>query len=155
MGLEIDFSKLDAMDILDIAIYVEREAEANYEELAVWCRSTAPEAESFFKRMAGWEARHGTQLAERREALYGDAPVRYADTGEWQIETPDFDKVDGEMTLMDALEVAFEAERTAELYYEAAVEYIDDEDTIAMLHDLRESEVQHQQMLKTEMEKYR
>lgn len=154
MGLEFDFSKLDAMDILDIATYVEREAEANYQELGVWCRATAPEAEAFFKRMAGWEARHGDQLVERRKELFGDTPVRLTDSGAWQIETPDYDKVGSEMTLMEALHVALEAEKTAERYYAAAIEYLSDPETIAMLDELRESEIQHQEMLKTEMAKY-
>ncbi len=154
MGLEFDFSKLGAMDILDIAIYVEKEAEANYDELAVWSRATAPEAETFFKRMAGWEARHGTQLADRRKELFADTPVRFTDSGAWQIETPDYDKVGPEMTLMDAFNLALEAEKTAERYYAAAVDYLDDAGTIAMLDELREAEVQHQDMLKTEMAKH-
>ncbi len=33
MGLEFDFSKLDAMDILDIAGYVEKEAEVQHQEM--------------------------------------------------------------------------------------------------------------------------
>ncbi len=154
MGLEFDFSKLDAMDILDIAGYVEKEAEANYEELGAWCRTTAPEVEAFFKKMAGWEARHGNQLNERRKKLFGDTPVRFTDSGAWEIETPSYDKVDGEMTLMDALNLALEAEKTAERYYAAAVEYLSDPETIAMFNELREAEVQHQEMLKVEIAKH-
>ncbi len=154
MGLEFDFSKLNAMDILDIAGYVEREAEANYEELGVWCRTTAPGVEAFFKRMAGWEARHGDQLNERRKKLFGDTPVRFTDSGEWQIETPDYDKVGDKMSVMDALNLALEAEKTAERYYAAAVDYLSDPETIAMLDELREAEVHHQEMLKVEMAKH-
>lgn len=150
MGLEFDFAKLDAMDILDIAVYVEREAENNYEELAVWCRDKAPETEAFFKKMASWEARHGGQVAERRRALFGDTPVRYTDSGPWQVETPDYDKVAPDMTLEDAFNLAMEAEKNAEQYYAAAVEYLTDEATIAMLNELREAEVQHQRMLQEE-----
>jgi len=154
MGLEFDFSKLDAMDILDIAGYVEKEAEANYEELGVWCRTTAPEVEAFFKKMAGWEARHGNQLNERRKTLFGNTPVRFTDSGAWEIESLDYDKVDGEMSLMDALNLALEAEKTAERYYAAAVEYLSDPETIAMFNELRNAEVQHQEMLKVEMAKH-
>ena len=32
MGVDFDFSMLDAMDILDLAIYVEKEAEGGYEQ---------------------------------------------------------------------------------------------------------------------------
>jgi rubrerythrin len=154
MGLEFDFSKLDAMDILDIAGYVEKEAEANYEELGVWCRTTAPEVEAFFKRMAGWEARHRNQLIERRKKLFGDTPVRFTDSGVWGIETPDYDKVDDEMSVMDALNLALEAEKTAERYYSAAVEFLSDPETIAMFNELCKAEVQHQEMLKVEIAKH-
>lgn len=153
MGLEFDFAKLDAMDILDIAVYVEREAETNYEELAVWCRDKTPETEAFFMKMATWEARHESQLAERRKALYGDTPVRYTDSGPWQIESPDYDKVGSDMTLRDAFDLAMEAEKNAERYYAAAVDYLTDEATIAMLNELRDAEVQHQQMLQAELDR--
>ena len=154
MGLEFDFSKLDAMDILDIAIYVEREAAANYEELATWCGREAPETAAFFKRMAGWENRHGDQLSQRREALFGDTPPSYTDSGAWEVETPDYAKVGVSLSIADALRVAFEAERNAERYYSGAIEYITDPETLFLLENLRFAEVEHQRLLKEEMAKH-
>ncbi len=154
MGLEFDFSKLDTMDIIDIAIYVEREAAANYEELATWYSSDAPEIAAFFKRMAGWEKLHGDQLTQRRAALFGDTPPKLTDVGAWEVETPDYGKIGSALSIMDALQVSFEAERNAELYYTQAIDYITDDETVFMLENLRDSEVEHQRLLKEEMAKH-
>ena len=64
MGLQVDFSRLDAQDVLDIAIQVEQEAEDNYEQLATWLAADGnDETARFFKKMAGFEAKHREQLA--------------------------------------------------------------------------------------------
>lgn len=154
MGLQFDFSMLDAMDILDIATYVEREAASNYEELASWCRKESPETADFFMRMAGWENRHGDQLVQLRKGLYGDTPPKFTDTGAWEVETPDYGKVGSALSITEALQVAFEAERNAERYYSEAIDYITDDKTIFLLENLRDSEVEHQRLLKEEMAKH-
>lgn len=154
MGLQFDFSMLDAMDILDIATYVEREAASNYEELAAWCRNDAPETADFFMRMAGWENRHGDQLVHLRKGLYGDTPPNFTDSGAWEVETPDYRKVGAALSITEALHVAFEAERNAERYYSEAIDYISDEKTIFLLESLRDAEVEHQRLLKAEMAKH-
>lgn len=154
MGLDFDFSKLDTMDILDIAIYVEREAAANYEELAAWCAGDAPDSAAFFTRMAGWERLHGDQLSQRRQALFGDTPPNLTDVGAWEVETPDYGKVGAALSITDALRVAFEAEKNAELYYAEAIEYITDEETVFILENLRDSEVEHQRLLEAEIAKH-
>ena len=153
MGLDFDFSKLNAMDILDIAIYVEREAAANYEELATWCTKNAPDSAAFFVRMAGWEKLHGDQLSRRRLALFGDTPPNYSDAGAWEVETPDYNKVGPSVSLPDALQLALEAEKQAEIYYSEAIEFITDDETVFILENLRDAEVEHQRLLEVEMAK--
>ncbi len=49
MGIEIDFSKLDGMDVLDLAGFFEREAAETCEQLASWAKSNSPEAEAMMK----------------------------------------------------------------------------------------------------------
>jgi rubrerythrin len=56
MALQVDFSRLDQQDVLDLAIQVEQEAEDSYLQLADWVGSDGNrEASEFFARMAGFE----------------------------------------------------------------------------------------------------
>ena len=77
MSVDIDFAGLSIKDALDLAILVEDEAEERYRELAdnLELHNTA-DAARFFRFMAGCEAKHGQELAERRAAMFGDKPPR-------------------------------------------------------------------------------
>lgn len=152
MGMDLDFSMLDAMDILDLAIYVEQEAEDNYDQLAAWAKNDNPDAASFFKKMAGWEKLHGSQVAEKRKERFGDTPAKYTSNLAWEVEVPDFDQVGSSLSLADALQLAYDAETRAREYYESVMEYISDNETLEFVTSLRDAEIQHQRLVKEQMD---
>ena len=151
MPVEFDFSKLEAMDVLDLACFIEREAEENYSLLASWAEKNSPGAAQFFQRMARLEGQHDSQIEERRRALFGDQPSRYVDSAPWEVEVPDFDKVGSTFTLEQAYALALGAEERAEAYFRQAVDYISDPETTSILEGLAEEELEHQRLLRNEM----
>ena len=151
MGIEFDFSRLDAIDVLDLACFIEREAAGCYEQLASWAEKNSPGAAEFFQRMARLEGQHDSQIEERRRELFGDRPSRYVDSAPWEVETPDFDKVGASFTLEQAYELALGAEERAEAYFRQAVDYISDPQAVRILEGLADEEVEHQRFLKREM----
>jgi rubrerythrin len=151
MGVEFDFSKLDGMDVLDLACFIEREAAETYLHLASWAERNSPEAAEFFQRMARLEGQHDSQIEQRRRALFGDQPSRYIDSAPWEVEVPDYDKVGESFTLEQAYALALGAEERAESYFQQAVEYISDRQTVEILEGLAEEEREHQRLLKVEM----
>ena len=78
MTKQLDLTKLDLMDALDLAILIEQEAMERYEELtAVMREHRTEEAASFFHFMAKAEAKHGADLLNRAgEALREDRAPR-------------------------------------------------------------------------------
>lgn len=151
MTVEFDFSKLEAMDVLDLACFIEREAEENYVQLATWAEKNSPDAAKFFQRMARLEGQHDSQIEERRRALFGDKPSRYLDCAPWEVEVPDYEKVGATFTLEEAYALALGAEERAEAYFNQAVDYISDPQTEEILKGLAEEEREHQRLLKQEM----
>ena len=70
MALEVDFSKMDGRDALDIAIVIEDEAQLAYEHLAEWVAGDGnTEAAEFFSRMAVREKRLLLERAAREGHL--------------------------------------------------------------------------------------
>jgi rubrerythrin len=155
MGVELDFSKLDGMDLLDLACFIEQEAAENYLLLASWAEKNSPDAAQFFQRMARLEGQHDSQIEDRRRALFGDQPSRYIDSAPWEVEVPDFDDVGTSFTLEQAYKLALGAEERAEAYFREAAGYISDPQTASILEGLAEEEVEHQRLLKAEMENRR
>ena len=151
MGIEFDFSKLDAMDILDLAGFFEREAAETYQQLASWAETNSPDAAEFFRRMAFLEGQHDSRIEDRRRELFGDAPSRYTDAAPWEVEMPDFDQVGPSFTLEQAYHLALGAEERAEAYFRQAIEYISDAKAVEILAELAEEELEHQRFLKAEM----
>jgi rubrerythrin len=154
MGLQVDFSRLDAQDVLDIAIQVEQEAEDNYTQIADWAASDGNhEVAAFFKRMAGFEAKHREQLTAQRTAMFGDAPSRHSDAATWEVEQPDYDAISKAISLQQAFELAMDAERRAGNYYQEALGYASDPAVIELFEELRKSEDDHLRMLRQQREK--
>lgn len=152
MGLQMDFSMLGAMDILDIAIFVENEAEDHYEQLETWARARGNEsAAAFFKRMAGFEVLHRRQIADLRQELFGDTPPRYTDSAAWDVEAPDWDAVGPTLTLRQAMEIGVEAETKAHDYYEGAKEWARDARVEELLDTLARAELMHRRLIEDEM----
>ena len=151
MGVDFDFSKLDAVDVLDLACYIEREAAENYLLLASWAAKNSPGAAKFFQRMARLEGQHDSQIEARRRELFGDRPSRTIDSAPWEVEVPDFEKVGTTFTLEQAYKLALGAEERAEAYFTQAVDYISDPQSVKILEGLAEEEREHQRLLKNEM----
>lgn len=151
MGVDFDFSRLDAMDVLDLACFIEREAAENYAQLASWAEKNSPDAAGFFQRMARLEGQHDSQIEDRRRALFGDRPSRYIDSAPWEVEVPDYEEVGSSFTLEQAYALALGAEERAEAYFRQAVDYVSDPETVGILTGLAEEELEHQRLLKTEM----
>ena len=154
MVLEIDFSRLDPQDVLDVAIQVEEEAEENYEQLAGWMSADGnDEVARFFTKMARLERLHRDQIAEQRRALFGDAPTRHSSRAVWEVEQPEYDEINGAMTLAKAFDLAMDAERRAGEYYSNALEYAADPHVIALFEGLRDSEAEHLRLLREQRER--
>ena len=129
MVLEVDFSRLDAQDALDIAIVIEDEAQLAYEHLAEWVRGDGnTEAAAFFIRMASLEKRHKEQA-----------------------EVPDYEALGREVALKDAFQVALDAETRAYDFYSEAIEYVDEPTVVELFGWLRDAEIEHKRLLTDEM----
>jgi rubrerythrin len=154
MGLDMDFSKLQPHDVLDLAIFAEEEAEEQYEQLATLTESGRDsDLAGFFRKMAGRERLHRDQIAERRRALYANAKPNLANRAVWGVEAPHDAKVDRSMPLADAFRLAIESERRAQAYYAKALEQALEATVAALFEDLRKAEVEHQRMLEAERTK--
>jgi rubrerythrin len=154
MTVEFDFSRLDAQDVLDIATYVEDEAQQTYEQLVSWMEARGNhEVAQFFQKMVGFEVLHKRQITEKRQALFGDAPVRYTEQVVAEVEAPEMDAIGPDCTLDQALELAKAAEVKAHDYYANAKDYIAEPEVLALLDELCAAELQHKRMLEAMQER--
>ena len=156
MTVEFDFSRLDAQDVLDIATYVEDEAQETYEQLVTWMQAQGKQdVADFFQKMVGFEVLHKDQIMTKRRALFGDAPPRYTELVVTEVEAPDMDAIGADCTLEQAMELAQGAETKAYEYYAQAKEYISEPEVLALLDELCQAELQHKDMLRSMQDKLR
>jgi rubrerythrin len=152
MTANIDFTTLSAQDVLDLAILVEDEAAERYEELAHQLEiHRTPEAAAFFRTMVRNEATHRARLLERRTRLYGDAPRAVSRAMLWDVEAPEYDEARAFMTVRQAMETALRSEEKAHAYFVAALAHVREPEVSALLEELRDDEVLHQEMIRREM----
>jgi rubrerythrin len=152
--MDLDFSKLSVQDALDLAILVEEEAQERYEEFAkILAAHHSPEVATFFTFMAGNEAKHGADLRARRTTEFGAAPVRVDRTMLWDAEAPEVSEVRAFMSVRQGLEIALAAEVKAYDFFRSALAEIDHPDVRALFTELRDEEVEHQEMVKRELAK--
>jgi len=150
--MDFDFSMLQPMDILDLAIYVEEEAEAHYEQLASWAQGKSDaQVVEFLNKMAEREALHRHQIQELRRRKFDDTPPNFSANIAWEVESPDYDKVRDEMDILQALKLALLSEVNAHDYYEQAQEYLSDDESLKLVEGLRLSELEHQRLLEKEI----
>jgi len=148
MGIDFDFSRLDAQDVLDIAIYVEDEAQQSYEQLVSWMEAQGnDEVAAFFTKMVRFEVIHREQISAKRRELFGDAPVRYTELVVSEVESPDVEDIGDSCTLEQAFVLALGAEKKAYDYYSQAMEYISDPQVLELLDELCKAELGHTKML--------
>ncbi|MEP0775487.1 MAG: ferritin family protein [Acidobacteriota bacterium] len=148
MPLPIDWSKLTPQDILDIAAFIEQEAQERYLLFADHLdRQGESEAAGFFRLMAELEGVHGAQVSHRRAARFADLPGHIQDAVEWDVEGPALDRNVSTLTIHDAFAMALASEERARDFFAEACDHLVDEKTRDMLAELHRDEVSHVQML--------
>ncbi|MGE5236571.1 MAG: ferritin-like domain-containing protein [Acidobacteriota bacterium] len=148
MPIPIDFAKLAPQDILDIAAFIEHEAQERYEVFAVHLETQGDrETARFFRTMAQLEATHGAQVEGRRVARFADLPGHIRDVVEWDVEGPPLDRSQGSFTAEEALDLALASEVRAREFFAGAQQFMVDPQTAAMLAELHRDEVGHIRML--------
>jgi rubrerythrin len=146
--MAIDLSSLDLRDALDLAVLMEEEARERYQTFTrIVGGRYAGDAADVFKLMAGYEARHGEQLAARRAALFQDAPRRVRMEMLDDVEAPDRSAPRTFMSAHDAMKVAIASEEKARDFFEAALKQVKDPQVTALFTDLRAEEESHRKLL--------
>jgi len=154
MSTRLDLSKLSLMDALDLAILIEMEAYERYKMFASQLGHTGGyDAGAFFASMAENEAKHGSELAERRKSLFGDAAARLTLDDLYDVEAPEMGAARRGMSTLQAFEVGLEAEKRAHDFYDMALPGITDPDVIELFTELRDEETEHVEMLREAMAK--
>ena len=152
--MPIDFTKLDLRDALDLAILIEEEAKERYEFFVQQVGDRGPDgAGEVFRRMAGNEAKHCQQLAERRKKLFGRQKVRVSPDQFEDVEAPDRGKPRTFMSARQAMEVALEGEEKAFDFYAAALKHVKDAKVKKLFTELKAEESKHKRLLKTRLVK--
>jgi len=150
----IDFSKLSLKDALDLAILIEEEAQERYDEFTDQMEiHRTPEAAAFFRTMSGNERRHGEELRQRRERLFPGEPGTVNRSMLFDVEAPDYDQARAFMTPRQAMQSALRSEEKAHAFFVAALPRIQDPDVRALFEELRDEEVEHQDLVKRAMRK--
>jgi len=148
MTTRLDFATLDLMDALDLAVLIEVEACERYKMFATQLGHRFPgDASSVFASMAVNEAKHGEELAKRRQTLFGDIPIRVSPDDLYDVEAPDQGAPRFNMSPLRALEVSLSSEKKAHDFYDQALPHITDPEIHALFIELRDEETDHQRML--------
>ncbi|WP_306591498.1 ferritin family protein [Geothrix sp. 21YS21S-4] len=150
----IDFANLSLIEALDLAVLIEAEAEERYQEFAAQMdQHRTPDAARFFRLMAVNEAKHGRDLAERRTQRFGDAPPTATRAMIFDVEAPDYDAARAFMTPRQAMKAALASEVKAYAFFVAALPAIQDAEVRALFEELRDEEIEHQDLVKAELAK--
>jgi len=153
--INLDFAKLNLQDALDLAVLIEKEAEERYLEFVDRLGSRYKgDATEFFSLMARNEAIHGAELAKRRKQLFGDAPSRVNEDMISDVEAPEHTKPRDHMSPRHALDIAMESEVKAYEFFKKALPSIKDAEVKKLFEELRDEELEHQNLLKEQMPKY-
>ena len=150
----IDLARQSMMDALDLAILVEEEAQERYEEFAAQMDlHRTPEAAKFFRYMVENEAKHGRELLARRIKRFGDAPQSVTRAMIFDIEAPDYDAARAFMSPRNAMKAALASEVKAHDFFVAALPALKDTEVRALFEELRNEELEHQDLVKAELAK--
>jgi rubrerythrin len=145
----VDFERLTLRDALDLAILIEDEARERYEGFSrVVGGRYAGDASDMFRAMAGYEARHGEELAERRRKLFGDEPAQLDRGSIDDVEAPDRSAPRTFMSARQAMEVAYASEEKAADFFSQALRHVTDPEVRALFQELHGEELRHQQWVK-------
>ncbi len=150
----IDFASLSLMDALDLAILVEEEAQERYEEFAAQMdQHRTPDAARFFRFMAENESKHGLELSARRAQRFSDAPRLVSRAMIFDIEAPDYDAARAFMSPRRAMAAALASEVKAHAFFVAALPALKDAEVRSLFEELRDEEIEHQDLVKAELAK--
>jgi rubrerythrin len=150
----LDLASLSLRDALDLAILVEDEARERYEAFTQLVGGRYPgDAAEMFRLMAGAEAKHGAQLAERRAELFGDEPRRLTRDMLDDVEAPDMGKPRVFMSPRQAMEVALASEEKAHDFFASAAAAVRDDRVRALFDELRAEELQHQHFVRERLDR--
>ena len=148
MSTRLDFATLDLMDALDLAVLIEVEAYERYKMFAAQLGHRAPgDAASVFEGMARNEAKHGSDLAERRKELFGDKPLRVSLDDLFDVEAPDQGAPRATMSALRAYKVALSSEKKAFDFYDLALPHVTNPEIKALFTELRDEEEEHVRMV--------
>jgi len=145
---EIDFTKIDLRDALDLAILIEEEAKERYVSFTrIVGGQYAGDASEVFRRMAINEEKHGTQLLELRRSLFGNEPRRITRDQIDEVEAPSMDRARLSISSRQAFEVAIDSEVKAYEFFARACRAAIDPKVRRLFTDLREEEREHRELL--------
>jgi rubrerythrin len=153
MPVNLDFSSLDLVDALDLAIMIEVEALERYKFFAKQIgHRFSGDAASIFQSMARNEEKHGRQLLERRQKLFGDAPPRISRTAIFDVEAPEVGAPRWNMSPLKAFQLALASEEKAYWFYDEALKHVTDPTVRELFSELRDEETEHVRMVKEAIE---
>lgn len=154
MARGVDFSSLSLKDALDLAILIEEEAMERYKEFTDQMElHHTPEAARFFRTMVVNETKHRDDLLLQRQAMFPAEDSQMSPSMLWDVEAPEYDKARAFMSARQAMEVALECEIKAHDYFDQALAKITDREVRRLFEELREEELEHQLLVKKQMEK--
>ena len=150
----IDVKGLSPVDALDLAILIEEEARERYDQFTrIVGGRYAGDASDMFRMMSKYESIHRSELVQRREALYGNAPRRMTRDMLDDVEAPDRGEPRVFMSARQAMEVALRSEEKAHDFFAAAASEATDASVKALFEELRREELRHQELVRTAMQK--
>jgi erythrin-vacuolar iron transport family protein len=145
---QINFSQLNLMDALDIAILVEIEAFDRYTLFTSHLGHRYPDdASSIFRRMADSEKKHADELSLRRKKLFGNAPVEVNKDLIFDVEAPEIGSPRWNMSPFKAFQLILSSEEKSYAFFDQALDYIKDPEVHALFSELRDEEAEHARMI--------
>jgi hypothetical protein len=109
------------------------------------------DAGSFSASMVENEARRGTELLERRMALFGKVPMKIKMTDLYDVEALVMGAPHRGMSTLQAYEIGLAAEQKAYDFYDMALPGITDPEVRTLFTELRDEEAEHVEMLREQM----
>ena len=149
----IDFATLSLMDALDVAIFIEEDAQARYVDLMAHAMlHVSHDAAEFFGKMAAHEEKHRSVLVKRRDELFGGEPTRVTAAMVRGIEHW-AGVAAGALSGRAALQLCLRAERAAYKFFNQALPHINNAEVAALFTELRDEEIEHQRFVLDQLEK--
>jgi rubrerythrin len=153
MITNIDFSTLDLMDALDLAVLIEVEAWERYRLFAKQIGYRRPgDSGSIFDWMAKNEKKHGERLRSHRLELFGDVPLRVNRDDLFDVEAPESGALHWDISPLKAFQLALESEEKAYSFFDEALMHVTDPSVRELFIELRDEESEHAQMLREAIE---